>query len=177
MTLLRYFIAVLFIAFPAFVNAARLSVDDSDKNVFMFFTEEEKIGVNAVLRGKVLEFGVKEDLDQNERELGKSVQERTKVTVRLISEEGIVPGSVLYIVNERNLVVAKMHVIKVYDSRSFYRVCVGYGNFRAAKRDFRVVQKNDDAEAGNSYLYVSKGNYYKEMGDISKAIEFFQKAH
>lgn len=176
MTLLRFIIAALFIAVPSIINAAKLSVDDNEKNVFMFFTEEEKIGVNAVLRGKVLEFGVKEELDKSEREIGKSVQERTKVTVRLISEEGIVPGSILYIVNERNLVVAKMHVIKVYNSRSFYKVCVGYGNFRAAKRDFRVVQKSDDAEAGNSYLYVSKGNYFRDSGDISKSIEFYQKA-
>jgi len=161
---------------PASLFAARLNVDDSNSRLFMFYTDEDKIGVKAVLRGTVLEFGVKEELDKNERDLGKSVQDRTKVSVRLVSTEGVIPGSVLYVVNERNLVVAKIRIVKIFDSPSFYKMCVGYGNFRAVKKDYRVVQKSGDAEAGNSYVYVSKGRYFSDTGDVSKAIEFYQKA-
>ncbi|HEY1406869.1 MAG TPA: tetratricopeptide repeat protein [Spirochaetota bacterium] len=174
----KYLSLILFIfaITPISLFAAKLSFDKRDESVIIFFTEEDRIGVKAQLCGIVLQMGVKETLDPKEKELGKSVQDHSKISVRLISSDGIIPGSVLYVVNDRNLVVAKVHTVKVFDSTSFYKVCVGYGNFRAVQKDFRVVQRADDERANNAYLYISKGNYYRDQGDISKSIEYFQKA-
>jgi hypothetical protein len=155
---------------------ANITFDEIESNIIMFYTDEDNSGTRAMVRGIVSQVGVRERITAKEKELGQSIQDRTKITVRISSSIGIIPGSVLYVINDRNLIVAKISVYHTFRSSSMGHMCVGFGNFRNVKNGYRVAQLIMDNKKSDAYIHVSKGNYYRDNGDISKATESYQKA-
>jgi tetratricopeptide (TPR) repeat protein len=177
MKIYKAFAIILFILVSdIYVSAAKLVSDEKGKKIVVFFSEEDHVGTIAVIKGIIAQTGLREFSTAKERELGQKIQGRTKATARLYSEEEVIPGSVLYIVNDRNLVVAKFTAMMVFKSVSFDRMCTGYGNFRAVKQDYRIVQKTMDSRASEAYLHIARGNYSMQMNDLSEAMIHFEKA-
>jgi tetratricopeptide (TPR) repeat protein len=156
--------------------AAKMISDETARPTVAFFTDEERRGVSVNLKGVVQSVGVRELLTEKEREIGRQIQDKTQVTVRLYNNESINPGSVLYVLNERNLVVAKLSVFTVFKSRTFDYMCVGYGSFRTVKRDYRVVQRASDSTVSDAFIFIARAYREIELKETSKAIECFQKA-
>ena len=78
---------------------------------------------------------------------GPAVEEPTPgylEAVRLYDAEGINEGDTLYVINDKNLVTAKMTVRTLFNSISFGPMLVGYGNFRLRSVGDRVVQRTEE---------------------------------
>jgi hypothetical protein len=170
------FIIIMINTFFGISYGAKLYVEPGEDKLLIFFTEESKIGQKAILKGLISEIGAREFSTEKEKELGQSIQDRTKALIRLVDAVDIIPGNTLYVVNERNLIVARLSILTVFKSSSFEMMCVGYGNFRVSKQGYRVVQVANDDRSTDASGYCAKGNYYYDMGDQSKAIEYYQKS-
>ena len=110
---------------------------EARERITMFNSETETPGWPGVIIGRVLSLGAREIADKELRQLA---QEKTKVTVRIDSREGLLPGDELFIIDSKNLIVSRFKVITINESRSFGYLLVGYGKFRRVQRDFRVAQ-------------------------------------
>lgn len=171
---IRHIIIIFFLSIYIIpINSAVLTKKSKKLPIKIFYTEEEKIGWNGVIKGKVLSLG-RRAISKNE--LRQLAQDKTKVTVRLYDRKGILKGDRLYIINERNLIVAKISVVTIFKSNSFDYLLIGYGNFRRVQKDFRVVQRKTESEKQYSYIYKSRGDYYHNIGNIAKAINQYEKA-
>lgn len=173
---IRIIAAVSVLFTGTFVYGAKMISDETAHPTVAFFSDEERRGITVQVKGIVQSVGVREMLTAKEKEIGRQIQDKTQVTVRLYNNDSINPGSILYVINDRNLVVAKLSVLNVFKSRSFDYMCVGYGSFRTVKNEYRVVQRASDSTVSNAFLYVAQAYREIEMKETSKAIEFFQKA-
>jgi predicted Zn-dependent protease len=129
---------------------------------------------NVVLKGHIVSFSAMDEFHKKDM-IGRA-QDKSKVTVRLYSNKGVRAGDTLYVVDQYNLVVAKIKVKVVFNSTSFGPMMVGYGNFRQAGLRYRVVQRAEEFEAKDGYIYRARGDYCLSIGDRGKAIEFYKKA-
>jgi hypothetical protein len=176
MNIFRIVTAISVLCLGTVIYGAKIVSDETAYPTVAFFSDEERRGISVKVKGIVQSVGVREILTAKEQEIGRQIQDKTKITVRLYNSESINPGSILYVVNDRNLVVAKLSVLDVFKSRSFDYMCVGYGSFRTVKNEYRVVQRASDSTVSNAFLYVAQAYREIEMKDTSKAIELFQKA-
>lgn len=140
--------------------------------VTFFHTQQDKEGQKGVVRGTVLSLGAREIADE---ELMQLAQSKTKVTVRLSSIEGIQPGNELFIINERNLIVARFSVTTMFKSSSFGYLLVGYGNFRRVQKNFRVVQEKSDNASQYAYIHRARGDYHLKNGQKAEAMLEYEK--
>ena len=166
-------VALFIVIVPA--HAAKL-VEEESSDVHVFFNESDSAGTLCHVVGIVDSVGTREMSTDKEKELGMKIQGRTKILVRLSDPVGLNAGAMLYVVNERNLVVSKMSVSSIFRSVSFENMCVGYGNFRNVKQDFKVVRLSKEVSGQSAAESIAKGNFYRENGDISKAIQEYQNA-
>jgi len=164
-------IAFIFIVLP--VSSANMKTVQDDQILKIFDSGDDRDGTYAVLKGKVLNLGVKEI---SLTDIRQTVQDKTKITVRLNSNDGITKGSILYIVDEKNLIVSKLEVLTIVKSASFGYILVGYGNFRRVKEDDKVVQKRSDFDSKYAYIHKARGDYYLKNGNQSSAIIEYQNA-
>jgi tetratricopeptide (TPR) repeat protein len=169
-------LTVILITIMYSVNVYPATMRGLEKNerVKVFNTKNDTIGWNALIKGRVLSIGAREDAHQ--QELSHVAHDKTKVTVRLYEDEGIVKGSNLYIVDNNNLIVSRMTVQSVYQSNSFGSMCTGYGFFRLATEGNRVVQKIEDENARYAYIHKARGDYYYRTGEPGKAIREYKTA-
>jgi tetratricopeptide (TPR) repeat protein len=154
--------------------SATMIMEEGRQRIKVFSTMTDREGWTAVLKGKILSYSAKDELDKEDL-FGRS-QDKTKATVRLYNTEGVNEGDVLYVVNEKNLVVAKMKVRSVFKSMSFGEMLVGYGNFRLSSVGDRVVQKAEDENAKYAYIYKARGDYYDNTGEQGEAIREYKDA-
>lgn len=153
---------------------AGMIMDPLKQRLTVFYSNGDRKGIPAVLAGMVSSFSAKSKLDENDL-YGRS-QEKSRVTVRLYSAEGISTGQQLYIVNDRNLVVGKMVVTQIFTSKSFGPMLVGHGNFRQSSLGDRVVQNADEARGADAFIYKARGDYYRDSGDEGEAINQYKQA-
>jgi tetratricopeptide (TPR) repeat protein len=153
--------------------AAEMRVDNEFTRIKVFYTETDAVGWDCLLKGTVMSLGMREIADEELRQLA---QDRTKVTVRLTDRSGILEGESLYIINERNIIVARLQVHTLFRSASFGNLLIGYGNFRYVKQDFRVVQRSDNDRSRYAYVHKSRGDYHYRTGDIAMAMVEYEKA-
>ena len=172
----RFLITALLVASASFPSAAAKLVEDESPDVKVFFNDSDIVGSFCHVVGIVDSVGTREVSTDKEKELGMKIQGRTKVLVRLSDPVGLNAGAVLYVINERNLVVSKMTVSSIFRTVSFESMCVGYGNFRNAQQDFRVVRSAKETSGQSAAESVARGNWYRENGDVSKAIQEYQNA-
>ncbi|MGL4368736.1 MAG: tetratricopeptide repeat protein [Spirochaetota bacterium] len=158
---------------PSF--AAKLKIEGNPR-IKIFFTEGDLIGGYGSIVGSIDSIGTRELSDEKDKEVGRNIQGKTKALVRLSDAEGVTGGSVVYVINDRNLVVSKIVVQSVFSSLSLDKMCVGYGNCRNSQKDFRVVRIADENLSSDASALVAQGDYFRRKGDISKAIETYEKA-
>jgi tetratricopeptide (TPR) repeat protein len=172
---MKKLIAVILLLSALPLAAAKI-VEDESSDVQVFFNESDVAGTFCHVVGIVDSIGTREMSTDKEKELGMRIQGRTKLLVRLSDPIGLNAGSVLYVINERNLVVSKMAVSSIFKTVSFEMMSVGYGNFRNAKPDFKVVRLSKQEKGQGAAESIAKGNFHRENGDISKAIQEYQNA-
>ncbi|OHD65329.1 MAG: hypothetical protein A2176_15455 [Spirochaetes bacterium RBG_13_51_14] len=161
----------IILAYPARSN---MIMDENQARMKVFFTMTDTVGWYAVLRGKIVSYSSKDEFDENDL-FGRS-QDKSKATVRLYGGEGINVGDTLYVVNEKNLIVAKMTVRTMFRSKSFGDMLVGYGNFKLSSIGDRVIQREEDANAKYSFIYKARGDYYDNTGNRGEAIREYKTA-
>ncbi|MCU0848154.1 MAG: tetratricopeptide repeat protein [Spirochaetes bacterium] len=169
--LLSPFMLLLLLIQPLYPN---MVMNKGEYRVKIFFSQNETAGIDAVLKGKVQAFSSKDEYDK--QDLLNRAQEKSKVTVRLYSTRGVHEGDVLYIINDRNIVVAKVMAKIIFNSGSFGKMVIGYGFFRLASIGDRVVQLKEDSYTQYSCVYTARGDYYLEAGDTGNAISEYKKA-
>jgi tetratricopeptide (TPR) repeat protein len=153
---------------------ANLKFDKNSLRTKIYFTYNDKIGQDAVVKGKVISISTSEELPADE--LSGGIHDRSKVTVRLTDREGLHENNVLYVVDVNNIVVSKLQVKYIYDSRTLGNMLIGYGNFKLTSEGFRVVMLLTEKSPGDSFIFKSRGDYYYRPGDKGKAITEYKKA-
>ncbi len=173
-TLLILIVSLLLTAYSSSEGAALRNGNVKDYTITVFYHQEDTEGWKSVLKGKIISIGTKDEYDKND--ISASSRDRTKTTIRLYNAEGIKKEDMLFIINSKNMIVAKVQVIKVFESVSFGPLVVGYGNLRLAKQGDRVVMKIEDAYSKYAYIYRARGDYYRETGDTAESINNYKKS-
>ncbi|MBN2160080.1 MAG: tetratricopeptide repeat protein [Spirochaetes bacterium] len=156
------------------IDGSGMTMDESAARMKVFFTMTDRVGCEAVLKGKVISYSSNDEITAEDL-IGRA-QDKSKATVRLYRAEGIREGDTLYVVNDKNLVVAKMTVRTVFKSVSFGDMLVGYGNFRLGAVGDRVVLKAADDASKYAYIYKARGDYYNNIGSTGEAIREYRNA-
>ncbi len=156
---------------PAYGN---LVLDRTRERVKVFFTQNDPKGAFALVRGKVLSYSARSELKKEDL-YGRAL-DKSKATVRLYTHEGVREGETLYVIDEKNMVVAKLRVRAVFKSNSFGYMAVGYGNFRLGSAGGRVVQLASESYSENAYIHKARGDYYANTGKEGEAMSEYKKA-
>jgi len=174
-TTYRLFFIITALILTTFSVTLAVTLDEGVQNrLKIFFSQSDVVGASAVIKGRVVSFSSKTEIDEKDM-LGRA-QAKSRVTVRLSDPEGLHRGSILYIIDSKNLVTAKINVTTLFQSSSFGPMLIGNGNFRLATDNSRVVQKLADNYSRNAYIHKSRGDYYLASGDKGKAIAEYRKA-
>lgn len=152
--------------------AMQLAGGDAPIKVFLSMTDTQ--GWYALQKGKIISYSSKDEYEA--KDLFGRALDKSKATVRLASPEGIREGDTLYVINDSNLITAKMKVRTIFKSASFGYMLVGYGNFRLSALGERVVQRAEDNEAKYAYIYKARGDYYDSTGSQGEAIREYKNA-
>ena len=157
-----------------FIIPGTARAGDSLSPISIFYSQSDKLGWKAVVKGKVMSFAAREEYDKH-TDLP-DLQDKTSVTVHLKDRADIKKGDTLFVVNDRNLIISRVKVWNIFPSNSFGTMMIGYGNFRMASVGDRVVMRLEDAMAGNAYIYRARGDYYDEVEDSGKAVAEYKTA-
>ncbi len=151
---------------------ANMIMEKGAEKVKVFYTMTDREGWYAVLKGKIMSYSSKDEFDA--ADLFGRAQDKSKATVRLYNAEGIHEGDTLYVINDKNLIVAKMKVRTIFKSASFGDVLVGYGNFRLSSVGDRVIRRAEEEDARYSYIFKARGDYYDSTGRQGEAIREYK---
>ena len=154
--------------------SANMIMAEGTERLKVFYTMTDREGRKAVVKGKILSFSAKDVLDKDD--VYAKAQDRNKATVRLYNAEGLHEGDLLYVINEKNLIVAKMEVRVMFKSRSFGDMLVGYGNFRLASVGDRVIRDESEEVSKYAYIHKARGDYYDNIGERGNAIQQYKSA-
>ena len=158
---------------PCFA-VANLQFEQGSRNLTVFYTMTDRVGWKAILKGKIMSYSAVDEL--RESDLSRRAEEKGKATVRLYGGEGVHEGDTLYVINDSNLIVAKMVVKYIFNATSFGGMFVGYGNFRLSSSGDRVVQRAGEEGSPESYRHKARGDYYEAIGDGGEAIREYKTA-
>jgi tetratricopeptide (TPR) repeat protein len=162
---------LLVLAIPAQSN---MIMEEGGERLKVFYSMTDRVGWNAVLKGKIISYASKDEYDPGD--LFGRAQDNSKATVRLYNADGINEGDTLYVINDSNLIVAKIKVRAIFKSASLGEMLVGYGNFRLSSVGDRVIQKSEDENSKFSYIYKARGDYYENTGNKGEAIREYENA-
>jgi tetratricopeptide (TPR) repeat protein len=170
----KQILSLAIMALSAIPLSANLKYENNSLKTKIYFSYSDKVGQDAQIKGKIISISTSELLPENE--LSGMVQDKTKVTVRLIDNEGLHSDNILYVIDSNNLVVSKLQVKYIFDNKTMGNMLIGYGNFKLSDEGYRVVKTTTDHKAGDSFIYKSRGDYYYRIGDKGKAIAEYKKA-
>lgn len=159
---------------PVLPLSANLKYEEVNPKTKIFFSYDDRIGHDALVKGKIISISTSEELAEND--LSGVMQDKTKVTVRLIDNEGIHSDNILYVIDPNNLVVSKIQVKYLFDNKTFGNMLIGYGNLKLSNKGYRVVKEITERKEGESYIYKTRGDYHYRSGDKGKAIAEYKKA-
>jgi len=162
-----------FLFLPSFVFSNMIN-RNGNHYIKVFYTQHDFLGKSAVLKGKIISFSVNQDLKKNN--LFGHLVEKTSVTIRLYDREGLKAGDELFVVDNNNLIVSRLRIKYIFKSQSLGDLLIGTGNFRLSRLGFKVVQIFSGNQSKNAYIYVARGNYFKEVNKYGKAIREYKKA-
>ena len=132
------------------------------------------VGKYAIVKGKILSYS--SNLDIGKDKILIKAEDKTRATVRLFNKDGVHKDDILFIINNKNLVMARIKVKTIFKSGSFGKLLIGYGNLRLGGQNQRVVQLLRDSKSENAYIYKSRGDYFNRIGETGKAIREYRKA-
>ena len=154
--------------------SANLRYESDSLRVKIFFSQSDQIGVDALVKGKVISISAGENLPQTG--LRDTIDRKTKVTVRLTDNDGIYPDSDLYVVDLNNIVVSKFKAKYFFNDKTLGDMLIGYGSFKLAKETFRVVQEIVNEHRSDAFIYKARGDFFYRSGDRGKAILEYKKS-
>lgn len=172
--LLKRLIFISVLLFSINLNAANLVSDDGSYKMKAYFSNDDMLGRDVELKGVITSLTARSY--SFEKDLTKQVQDKTKATVRLYNSFGIKKGDILYIINSRNFVTAKIEVVSIFKTDSFGYMLIGHGILRLTSDGDRVVQETANSNSQYAYIYKTRGDYYRELGQNDKAIAEYNKA-
>ena len=170
MKLFSFFLGFVIISVT---SLSAVSLVRRESRVRIFQNPNDATGIEATVKGAVIELGVSEKPIGSE---GAQAQERTKVNVRLHESGGILPGEELYIIDGRNLIIARLTVNSIGESRSFGPYLIGYGNFRRVRPDMRVCSVKAESDLYLAKRYKAAGDRDRSNGDTGSAIMQYEKS-
>ncbi|MDY6933653.1 MAG: tetratricopeptide repeat protein [Spirochaetota bacterium] len=153
--------------------AAALIDKGNNRKLKIFYTKDDIRGWNSVLIGKVIMIGT--SLKSKEKMPQSKIHENTRATVRLYSSEGIKINDILYIINEKNLIIARITVLSIFYSKTFGFLLVGDGNLILANIGDRVVHRREADYSKYAFAHNARGDYYSDIGQTGKAISHYNK--
>jgi len=153
---------------------SNMIMEEGSERLKVFYSLTDRMGWNAVLKGKIVSYASKDEYDSGDL-IGRA-QDKSKATVRLYNTEGINEGDTLYVINDSNLIVAKLKVRAIFKSESLGNMLVGYGNFQLSSEGDRVIQKSEDENSKFSYIYKARGDFYENVGSSGEAIREYENA-
>jgi tetratricopeptide (TPR) repeat protein len=159
---------------PAPLISAQLQYGQENPRLKIFYSETDFYGWDAVLKGKVISIGAREDAHKND--LMRFAQDKTKAVVRLYNRKGMKAGDTLFIINNRNLIVARITIASIFKSKYLGYLLIGYGNLRLANLENRVVQRASEESSQYAYIYKSRGDYHHELGNTGESISYYKRA-
>ena len=162
---------LILIIIPIFLTGAELR--KTENKIRIFYTYNSYPGVEASVKGKVLQLGTREI---SSTEILQSAQRKTKISVRLYDRIGILPGDTLYIIDDKNLIVAKLSVEVITKTKNFGWLLIGYGNFRRTSPDMRVCSITSESNLTEAKFFKGKGDYFMSIGDTGNAIAMYEKS-
>ncbi|MDR3237349.1 MAG: tetratricopeptide repeat protein [Spirochaetia bacterium] len=139
-----------------------------------FYSYGEITGWSVIVIGEVDSIGVS-DIPQ-ENDLKGYIGEKTKLTARLYSNEGVKTGDELFVMDKNNLINGRVKVAYIYKSTSFGYMLIAYGNFRGCSPGERVVQRASEQYSDYAVVHKSRGDYFREKGDDGRAMAEYKKA-
>ncbi|MCX8122924.1 MAG: tetratricopeptide repeat protein [Spirochaetes bacterium] len=151
-----------------------MKYDNPSQIIPIFYTQNDYVSWKAIVKGRIISIGEREDTAK--QELTRTLQPKTKITVRLYNTEGIHKGTTLYVINSSNLIVSRFTVENIFRSQSFGDMLVGYGFFRLSTIGDRVVQRFEGAYPEFAKIHKARGDYYKNTGEFGNAIKEYNQA-
>ncbi len=167
-------IAVMLLFIMVCRASSAVIAGDNGSRIKVFYTMTDRTGQYAIQKGKIISFSSKDEYDA--ADLFGRAQDKSKATVRLFDADGISEGDTLYVVNDRNLIIAKMVVRTIFKSASFGPMLVGYGNFRLGSVGDRVIVKAGNEDSRYAYIHKARGDYYNVVGEDGEAINEYKSA-
>ena len=169
---LSFCLIFCFIVYGYSANLRRMGPERTS----VFYSQNETLGWPVIVRGEVHSIGTS-DMIPDKTELKGYIAEKTKLTARLYSNEGIMAGDELFVIDKNNLINGRIKVASVYKSPSFGYMLIGYGNFRLCSVRDRVVQRTfEQYSQDRAVAHKGRGDYYREKGNDGRAIAEYKKA-
>lgn len=140
----------------------------------VFDSQTDVKGWTGVIKGIAIGFSSRENLSEDD--LSAQKHDKTRATVRLYNKEGLRVGSILYVINNKNLIVGKLTVKSLFRSVSFGDMLIGYGNFILCNNGDRVVLRVFDEYAKYANVHKARGDYYLSTGETGKAISEYKRS-
>ena len=143
----------------------------------MFYYTESQNSMNyGILVGNVIQTGSREIANKEEQEIGSQIQNSSKCLVSLNKNNlnTIKADDTLLIIDDRNVVISALSVYSVFNSQTFGKCVIGYGNFRFVKKNQRVILIQTE-EASYLKFIISSAERYYELNQIDLSINEYQK--
>lgn len=173
---MKFFIAIL----PAVVLLVAVQVQAANLrptrqiHTSAFYSQGDAQGIPVTVRGLVQSFGIRQDIPADSL-LGHPA-EKSLVTVRLFSDNGISVGDELFIIDKNHLITGRIKVTNIYSTVSLGCMLTGTGNFRSCSLRDRVVQLRSEEYSDAWVINKGKGDYFAEEGDDGRALAEYKKA-
>ncbi len=164
----------LFIMLPVSAMHAVSLVYSGPAKTKVFYSRTDIKGWKALVKGKIISFSVDSDIKKDD--LRQQVRSKSRVTVRLSDHRGIKKGDELFVIDRRQLIIARIRVVRVFKNRSLGHLLVGTGNFRHCRINNLVVQRVSDEYSEYARIYRGRGDYFLEQKETGKAIAEYKKA-
>lgn len=165
-------IYLIFLPLPA-LHAVSLVYSGPAKTK-VFYSRTDVKGWQALVKGKILSFSVNTAIARDD--LRQQVKSKSRVTVRLSDHRGIKKGDELFVIDSRQLVIARIKVDRIFHNRSMGYMLTGNGNFRNCREGNLVVQRVSDEYSRYALVYKGRGDCFIEEGETGKAIAEYKKA-
>ena len=167
-------IFIVFLLVSTIFATGQMKYDNPNQIIPVFYTQNDYVAWKAIVKGRIISIGEREDTAK--QELTRTLQPKTKITVRLYNTDGIHKGSTLYVINVNNLIVSRFTVESIFRSQSFGDMLVGYGYFRLSTIGDRVIKRFEGAYPEIAKIHKARGDYYKNTGEFGNAIKEYNQA-
>lgn len=167
-------VLILIMLAPLTISWGNLKYENDNLQARVFFTQQDELGKDVVIKGIILSISSSENLPEND--ISEISREKTKATLRLFSNESLKLNDTLYVIDNNNLVVSRLQVKHLFSNRTFGQMALGYGNLKLSSEGYRVVQILKDHNAKWAFLHKSRGDLHARNNNSGMAISEYKKA-